>query len=118
MIWSAKLRAPRRLVALACAILAIPATALAQIAVPGALGGKAPGLYVQVLDGMIHLTNAGGTQNFSAGQFGYVPSYTQPPVILPANPGIKFSPPPAFSLTAGSQATIAPKSASVDCVVR
>jgi hypothetical protein len=60
-------------------------------------GGKlAPGLYVQVLDGVISLTNQGGSQNFSAGQFGYTPNFNQPPVVLPANPGIQFTPPPSF----------------------
>lgn len=70
---------------------------------PASSNGRAPGLYVQVLDGMIHLTNNGGSQNFSAGQFGYVPSFNQPPVIIPANPGIQFVPPPSFSSTSGPQ---------------
>jgi len=67
----------------------------AEIAAPG--GKLAPGLYVQVLDGVISLSNKGGSQNFSAGQFGYTPNFNQPPVVLPANPGIQFTPPPAFS---------------------
>lgn len=62
-------------------------------------GGLAPGLYVQVIDGMINLSNGGGAQNFSAGQFGFTGSFTQPPVIVPTNPGIVFSPPPAFTPT-------------------
>lgn len=65
--------------------------------------GRAPGLYVQVIDGMINLSNSGGTQNFAAGQFGYTPSFNQPPIILPANPGIQFSPPPVFSSSSGPQ---------------
>lgn len=86
---------------------------------PGS-GGLAPGLYVQVLDGMIHLTNSGGTQNFSAGQFGYTPSFTQPPVILPNNPGLKFTPPPTFSSTTGPQGSQSSggKGNEVDCEVR
>src|SRR4029077_3021989 len=36
---------------------------LAQAPAPNA-AVKSPGLYVQVLDGAIHLTNGGGTQNF------------------------------------------------------
>jgi len=67
----------------------------AEVVTPGA--NLAPGLYVQVLDGVISLTNKGGSQNFSAGQFGYTPNFNQPPVILPNNPGIQFTPPPAFS---------------------
>ncbi len=86
---------------------------------PNAPSSLAPGLYVQVLDGAIHLTNSGGTQNFSAGQFGFTPSFKQPPVILPTNPGMQFTPPPAFSApVTGQTGTAAPKSGTVDCVVR
>jgi len=86
---------------------------------PGA-GARPPGLYVQVLDGMIHLSNGGGSQNFSAGQFGYTPNFQQPPVILPANPGIQFTPPPTFSSSSPGPAgnSAGGKSAAVDCEVR
>ena len=78
-----------------------------------------PGLYVQVLDGAIHLTNGGGTQNFTAGQFGFTPSFKQPPVILPTNPGMQFTPPPSFSSSTGSPGgTAGSKPGTVDCVVR
>ena len=81
--------------------------------------GRNPGLYVQVLDGTIHVTNGGGTQNFTAGQFGFTPGFQQPPVILPTNPGMQFSPPPSFSSTTGSQGgTGGAKPGDVDCVVR
>ena len=89
---------------------------------PGGIGGRAPGLYVQVIDGMIHLSNGGGSQNFSAGQFGYTASFQQPPVILPRNPGMQFTPPPAFSSGAGPQGSSGSsgggKQGSVDCEVR
>lgn len=62
----------------------------------GGGGGLPPGLHVSVTDGIIVLTNSGGSQNFAAGQFGYVPNATQPPVIVPANPGVQFTPPPSF----------------------
>ena len=78
-----------------------------------------PGLYVQVLDGAINVSNAGGTQNFAAGQFGFTPSFQQPPVILPANPGLQFTPPPSFSSTTGSQGgTNGAKPGNVNCQVR
>jgi hypothetical protein len=80
--------------------------------------GLNPGLYVQVLDGAIQLTNGGGTQNFTAGQFGFTPGFQQPPVILPSNPGMQFTPPPSFSSTTGSQAGSGAKPGDVDCVVR
>ena len=74
-----------------------------------------------VIDGAINLTNKGGSANFSAGQFGFTPSFNQPPVVLPVNPGIKFTPPPAFSAppvsgTGGTSGTT--KSNTVDCEVR
>jgi hypothetical protein len=83
-------------------------------------GAKSPGLYVQVLDGMIHLTNGGGSQSFTAGQFGYTASFVQPPVILPANPGMQFTPPPSFSSTSSTQngGTSSNKAGTVDCEVR
>jgi hypothetical protein len=79
-----------------------------------------PGLYVQVLDGMINVSNTGGSQNFSAGQFGFTPSFQTPPVILPQNPGLQFNPPPVFnSSTPGSStASTGGKPGDVDCIVR
>jgi len=87
---------------------------------PAGGSSRAPGLYVQVLDGMIHLTNQGGSQNFSAGQFGFTPSFQQPPIILPNNPGMQFSPPPAFNTSTGPQGGTgnAPEQNGVDCEVR
>jgi hypothetical protein len=95
---------------------------LAQIVPPAPTpnaGGLAPGLYVQVIDGQINLSNAGGSQNFAAGQFGYTSNITQPPVIVPANPGMQFTPPPAFSApSTGTQNGGGSKSGTVDCIVR
>jgi hypothetical protein len=95
---------------------------LAQATLPPTpgVGGRAPGLYVQVLDGMINLSNSGGSQNFSAGQFGYTPSIVQPPVVLPANPGMQFTPPPAFSASTAPQASSAShkEQSATDCEVR
>jgi hypothetical protein len=92
---------------------------LAQNTVAPNAAGLNPGLYVQVLDGAIHVSNGGGTQNFTAGQFGYTPSFQQPPVILPANPGLQFTPPPSFSSTTGAAGgSSAAKPGDVDCQVR
>jgi hypothetical protein len=92
---------------------------LAQNTVAPNAAGLNPGLYVQVLDGAINLTNGGGTQNFTAGQFGFTPSFQQPPVILPANPGLQFTPPPSFTSTTGAAGgTSAAKPGDVDCQVR
>jgi hypothetical protein len=86
---------------------------------PNVPGSRAPGLYVQVLDGMVHLSNTGGSLNFAAGQFGYVPGQQMPPVILPNNPGMQFNPPPVFNTQTSSGPQSAPSSGKgVDCVVR
>jgi hypothetical protein len=90
---------------------------------PGAAPAQAltPGLHVAVLDGMIVVTNAGGALNFPAGQFGHVPSVNVPPVVVPQNPGLQFTPPPAFTGTVNgplaSQGAAAVQNA-VDCIVR
>lgn len=84
-------------------------------------GGLAAGLYVHVIDGVVNLTNRGGSQSFSAGQFGYTPSIIKPPVVVPVNPGIQFSPPPAFSSSTapqGNSSASGTKPKTVDCEVR
>lgn len=90
------------------------------LSTPGVGPVRAPGLYVQVIDGIINLSNRGGTQSFSAGQFGYTASFITPPVILPTNPGIPFTPPPAFSASSGPQSSSGSggKAQTVDCEVR
>lgn len=95
-------------------------TFIAQFVPVQVPGGLAPGLHVQVIDGLIHVSNTGGTQNFAAGQFGFTPSLTQPPVIVPNNPGIQFTPPPAFGSASGpvSSTSASVKSSNVDCEVR
>jgi hypothetical protein len=88
---------------------------------PDPAPGLAPGLHVAVLDGLIVLTNPAGAQHFQAGQFGFVPNMSAPPIILPQNPGLKFVPPPTFSIGAGgplaSQGAGALQN-TVDCIVR
>jgi hypothetical protein len=82
----------------------------------------APGLHLQVTDGMIVVTNGGGVQNFAAGQFGFVPAVNQAPVIVPSNPTLQFAPPPSFGSGAGGPQPSAggslPEKPGVDCIVR
>jgi len=79
----------------------------------------APGLHVFVTDGLILMSNAGGSQQFAAGQFGYVRNTVSPPILVPANPGLKFTPPPTFSMNAGPNgANSGAKPSTVDCEVR
>jgi hypothetical protein len=108
---------PIRLAALSLTLS--DAMVIAQ-ALPGPAGAKAPGLYVQVIDGLINLSNGGGSQSFAAGQFGYTPSFKQPPIVLPTNPGLQFTPPPGFSASNAPQSGSGGggKSANVDCEVR
>lgn len=83
--------------------------------------GLTPGLYFQVIDGIINVSNSGGALQFSAGQFGFTPSFKVPPVVIPQNPGMQFTPPPVFSTSAAQQSTASssqPKSNAVDCEVR
>lgn len=81
----------------------------------------APGLHVAVLEGLIVVTNPGGAQHFPAGQFGFVPNVNAPPIVIPQNPGLKFTPPPSFSNSVGgplaSQGAAAQQN-GVDCIVR
>ena len=88
---------------------------------PPAAPALQPGLHVAVLEGLIVVTNAGGAQHFPAGQFGFVPSIQQPPIVVPPNPGLQFTPPPVFSNGTGgpqaSQGTTLPHGGP-DCIVR
>jgi hypothetical protein len=86
---------------------------------PSASPALPPGLYVQVIDGLINVSNKGGTTSFAAGQFGYTPNFSQPPVLVPANPGVQFTPPPAFNASTSPAGSTTPgKSNAVDCEVR
>lgn len=100
------------------ATAAMPALAQSTPPLPSA-APLPPGLYVQVIDGLVTLSNRGGTQNFAAGQFGFTPTPVQAPIVVPKNPGIQFTPPPAFSAppTVTGSAS-APKPNAVDCEVR
>lgn len=92
----------------------------APLAPPSPVQAMAPGLYVHVTDGVIVLTNTGGAMNFQAGQFGFVPNMTVPPIIVPQNPGLQFTPPPAFSTGSGlPTASNGPgQGQATDCIVR
>ncbi|WP_426209818.1 FecR family protein [Massilia sp. TWP1-3-3] len=68
----------------------------AEFVAEGVSSALAPGLHVNVTDGMINVSNDGGSQLFSAGQFGFVPSVNMPPVIVPADAGVQFTVPAAF----------------------
>jgi hypothetical protein len=113
----------QNMVAVSYSPAAAPGLRLAQIPLPKPTApgnaGLAPGLYVHVLDGMIQLSNSGGSQSFTAGQFGFTSNIRTPPVTVPSNPGLKFTPPPTFNSSMGPQGTSGtPKPNAVDCEVR
>jgi hypothetical protein len=94
---------------------------LAQLAIPGLGTQLLPGLYTSVTTGQIVVSNPSGTLDILPGQFGFTPvnGFTKPPVIVPANPGIQFTPPPAFNSSTAPSASSGPsKSNAVDCEVR
>ncbi|MEH6435748.1 FecR family protein [Massilia sp. DD77] len=100
-----------------------PASPASQLKAPAGAPAPAalpPGLHLQVTDGAIIVTNNGGALGFQAGQFGYVPNVSQPPVIVPSNPGIQFVPPPSFDAgSGGPTAGNGPgQDQAPDCIVR
>ena len=69
----------------------------------GSCGGGIPdGLHVDVSKGAVVVTNPAGSQQINAGQFGYVRSADTKPVIIPADQGVKFTPPPALTTKSNS----------------
>lgn len=56
-------------------------------------GALPSGTYVAVTYGSVQAGNAQGSLNLRPGQVAYVPR-NSPPVLLPRNPGIGFTPPP------------------------
>ena len=58
-------------------------------------GALPDGTYVAVRFGAVAAGNAQGNLDFKAGQVGFIPP-NQPPVILPHDPGVGFTPPPAI----------------------
>jgi hypothetical protein len=58
-------------------------------------GALADGTYLAVRFGAIETANALGMLTVSAGQFAFVPA-VRPPIMLPRDPGIGFTPPPSI----------------------
>jgi hypothetical protein len=62
----------------------------------GNCGSIPDGLYLYVMEGVMNISNEAGSQNIGVGQYAFVQSATSMPKILPENPGIDFTLPPAF----------------------
>jgi hypothetical protein len=58
-------------------------------------GALADGTYLAVRFGALHTTNALGSLDVPAGKVAFIPSQT-PPVMLPRDPGVGFTPPPVI----------------------
>lgn len=81
------------------------------------------GLYVQVYDGQVIVTNSAGSLGYFTGQFGYIRDLATPPATLPKDPGVKFAPPSSFSAAPATQTgqaatTTSTEAKRVDCEVR
>lgn len=79
------------------------------------------GLYVEVADGGIVVGNDAGSQDFDAGQFGYIRDLETLPQRLPQDPGIELVPPAGFDRSAAgadSQAASAGPAEPENCVIR
>ncbi|WP_226929516.1 FecR family protein [Janthinobacterium aquaticum] len=77
------------------------------------------GLYTAVSEGGIEMVNPAGKATVDAGQFGFAPSFVRPPVKLPTDPGMQFTPSPSFNSMTAPQGTEPTKDLNtVDCEVR
>ncbi|MFM0504736.1 FecR family protein [Paraburkholderia caffeinilytica] len=74
------------------------------------------GLYVDVSQGAIVLSNPAGQQVYQTGQFGFVANLNTPPVVIPPTQGVPVTMPQSISQNAPAATTA--KSTTVDCVVR
>jgi hypothetical protein len=91
--------------------------------VPTASGTTPPnGLYVDVVQGSIMVTNASGSQSFQTGQFGYVANLNSPPVIVPPAQGVPVTMPLSISQNSGvvgmSSNGTTVKTGDVACIVQ
>lgn len=75
----------------------------------------ADGLYVDVADGTINVSNSTGSQLLGAGQFGFVANFASPPVIVPPMHGVQVTMPQGISRNNNRSAAPAPAADSADC---
>ena len=110
-----------------CLALLAALVSTAALAQPAPLGiprsspspALAPGLYVHVIEGLVNLSNQGGTTSFAPGQFGFTPTIMQPPALLPRTPPLMLPLPVSFmGPSASNGATGGNKAGAIDCVVR
>lgn len=76
------------------------------------------GLYVDVSQGAIVLSNPAGQQIYQTGQFGYVANLNTPPVVVPPTQGVPVTMPLSISKNAPANQSSRATSGTVDCVVQ
>ena len=74
------------------AVIAIRGTQFDLRVCQASCGSLPDGTYVAVRFGVVATGNVQGSADFKAGQVGFIPP-NQPPVILPRDPGVGFTPP-------------------------
>lgn len=81
-------------------------------------GGTPPnGLHVDVVDGSVSLTNPGGSVVLNAGQFGFVPTPTAPPSIVPPGTGTRITLPSNITRNAAGGRSVG-NGLGADCVAQ
>lgn len=82
-------------------------------------GGGTPsnGLHVDVVDGSISVSNAAGSVVLSTGQFGFVPSVSAPPTIVPSATGMRITLPSNITRNAAGGRSVG-SGLAADCVAQ
>lgn len=87
----------------------------AGVPMPG--GGTPPnGLHVDVADGAIVVSTQAGSAEFRVGQLGFVSSPTTPPVVVPAQQGVRVTLPPQ-ALSSPVQGGATGKGGGLECAI-
>jgi hypothetical protein len=76
------------------------------------------GLHVDVLAGVVYVSNPAGVLDVAAGQFGFVPGSQQPPTQVAPEDGVRVAIPPSMVAANGGGLTIGLNSNDAMCVVR
>jgi hypothetical protein len=80
-------------------------------------GSPPPGVYVSVADGQVIFTSGGVGQEVGVGQTAFSASFTLPPQIVPAPPGLpQVTPPPSFGQTL--RPTTINAGANLECIIQ
>ena len=78
----------------------------------------ADGLYLDVAEGAIHVSNPAGEQLIGTGQFGYVQNRQTPPALVPANQGIQVTMPANISQNRSTGRSVGQARESSECAVQ